>query len=126
MRKPHYLLLLASLLTTPLMAPQVLAHGNDHPQYGGEVKVVGEYTFEMKQEAGKVSIWVFYDGEPLDASALDLKVKIKGENRKELVEVPAAEGNKYVGDLTFNPGDKVLAMLTLEDGISKIVAKYKL
>ena len=108
------------------MAPQVLAHGNDHPQFGGEVKVVGEYTFEMKQEAGKVSIWVFYDGEPLDASALDLKVKIKGENRKELVEVPAAEGNKYVGDLTFNPGDKVLAMLTLEDGISKIVAKYKL
>ena len=126
MRKPYYLLLLATLFTAPVVVSQAFAHGNTEPQYGGIVKIVGEYSFEMKQEGSAVSVWVFYDGEPLNASELGLHLKIKGENRKELVAIAASEGNLFKGDVNLQSGDKVLAMLTLQDGVSKIVAKYKL
>lgn len=125
MRKPFYLVLLSALLTATV-APQALAHGNTEPQFGGIVKIVGEYSFEMKQSADSVSVWVFYDGEPLTASELGLHLKIKGEGRKEMVEIPAASGNEFKGPVTLKEGDKVLAMLTLQDGVSKIVAKYML
>ncbi len=125
MRKSICLLFLSALLTATV-SPLALAHGNTEPQFGGVVKIVGEYSFEMKHSGDSVSVWVFYDGEPLTASELGLQLKIKGEGRKEMVEVPAAGGNEFKGKVSLKPGDKVLAMLTLQDGASKIVAKYKL
>lgn len=125
MRK-HYLLLLAALLATPMLSTQALAHGNTEPQYGGVVKIVGEYSFEMKQDGEQVSVWVFYDGEPLNASELTLRLKVKGEGRKEMIDAPAAEGNRFSASLNLNGASQVLAMLTLQDGVSKIVGKYKL
>lgn len=126
MRKPYYLLLLATLFTTPLVVSQAFAHGNTEPQHGGLVKIVGEYSFEMKHSANDVNVWVFYDGEPLEASELGLNLKIKGKDRKELIAIPAAKDNLFKGEVSLHSGESVLAMLTLQDGVSKIVAKYKL
>ncbi|GAC08327.1 hypothetical protein [Paraglaciecola chathamensis] len=125
MRK-HYLLLLSALLTTPLVINQAMAHGNTEPVHGGVVKIVGEYSFEMKAQGKEVSVWVFYDGEPLNASDLQLRLKVKGKGRKEVVTIPAREANEFTGPLDLAGIEQVLAMLTLEDGVSKIVGKYKL
>ncbi|WP_296047133.1 hypothetical protein [uncultured Alteromonas sp.] len=125
MRK-HYLLLIAALLASPLVSTQALAHGNTEPQYGGVVKIVGEYSFEMKQDGDQVSVWVFYDGEPLNAAELGLRLKVKGEDRKEMIETAAAEGNRFSAPVNLSGASQVLAMLTLQDGVSKIVGKYKL
>ena len=126
MRKLPVMLLLTTLFGGSVASLPVLAHGNTEPQFGGIVKIVGEYSFELKQEADSVKVWVFYDGEPLNASELKLQLKIKGENRKELVEVAASNSNLFTGPAKLNVGDTVLAMLTLQDGVSKIVGKYAL
>jgi len=126
MRKLPVMLLLTALLGGSVASLPALAHGNTEPQFGGIVKIVGEYSFELKQEADSVKVWVFYDGEPLNASELKLHLKIKGDNRKELVEVTAANGNLFSGPVKLHTGEKVLAMLTLQDGVSKIVGKYML
>ena len=126
MRKLPVMLLLTTLLGGSVVSLPALAHGNTEPQFGGIVKIVGEYSFELKQEADSVKVWVFYDGEPLNASELKLHLKIKGDNRKELVEVTAANGNLFSGPVKLHTGEKVLAMLTLQDGVSKIVGQYML
>ena len=125
MRK-HYLLVLLIFLTMSLVTRQTLAHGNTEPVHGGVVKIVGEYSFEMKTRGEQVSVWVFYEGEPLNASELELRLKVKGGGRKEMVEIPAVEGNEFSGPLNLDGIEQVLAMLTLDDGVSKIVGKYKL
>lgn len=126
MRTTLQSLLFISLFSTTVLAPAALAHGNTEPQFGGMVKIVGEYSFELKQTQDLTEVWVFYDGEALDSSKMALQLKIKGETQNSLVALKAAGQNRFSGNAIINQGDKVLAMLTLNDGRSKIVAKYSL
>ena len=125
MKKSLATLLISCLFAGTLTVSEAMAHGNTEPQFGGVVKIVGEYSFELKQMSDNVSVWVFYDGEPLNASDLALTLKVKGEGKKDSLALTAADGNEFTGKVKIDSGDTAQALLTLEDGYSKIVAKYK-
>lgn len=105
---------------------QAFAHGNDEPKHGGIVKVVGEYTFELVRKAETTDIYLSYEDTPLNAKKMSGSLKIKHKKEKQKVELTPAEANRLYVEQAIHDGSTVLAMIILEDGVSKIVAKFKL
>ncbi len=109
-----------------IMIGKALAHGNTEPQHGGVIKVVGEYTFELVRQEKLTELYVSYEDEALNASDMSGILKVKQSNGKTKIILQSGQGNRFFTDKSINDGNTVLVMITLADGFSKIVAKYKL
>lgn len=109
-----------------IMAGKVFAHGNTEPQHGGIVKVVGEYTFELVRQEKLIEVYVNYEGEEVKASDIHGILKIKRNKDKKKIPLQSGQNNRLFTNQGISDGSTVLVMITLADGFSKIVAKYKL
>ena len=108
------------------MTGKTFAHGNTEPQHGGVIKVVGEYTFELVRQDKLTELYVTYEDEEIDANAIHGIIKIKKSKEKQKIILQSGQKNRLFMNQTISDGSTVLVMITLADGFSKIVAKYKL
>lgn len=105
----------------------VFAHGNTEPQHGGKVKVMGDYSFELVRSETLTELYVAFDGHPIDAEKSKALLKIDNAGKKHKVTLQSATENRfYIKGTRLEDGSKVMAIVTLPDGYSKIVAKFKL
>lgn len=102
------------------------AHGNTEPQHGGVVKIMGEYTIELVRHPNLSELYLAYDGEDMQASQLSAMLKVDVADSKEKLTLVAGENNRFYIQQGIADGSTVIAMVTLADGYSKIVAKFKL
>lgn len=109
-----------------IMTSQTSAHGNSDPQHGGVIKVVGEYTFELVRHNKLTELYVSYENDALNANEMSGILKITQNKNKTKILLQSGQGNRFFIDQSINDGSTVLVILTLADGFSKIVAKYKL
>lgn len=100
-------------------------HGSTEPQHGGVVIIVGEMSFELVTGAHDVKLFLLDDGEEVDTASLSAKLKIKNATPATFIDMQPSGGNSFTAnDVTLKDGDKILALVTLANGYSKIGANF--
>lgn len=119
-------LLLAGLwLFATLHLGQAYGHGSTEPQHGGVVKIVGEMSFELVNGDNRIELYLLDDGELMDTSNMTARIKIKSETPARYIDLQPAGGNRFsAANVSLADGAKILALVTLANGYSKIGANF--
>ncbi len=118
-------LLLIGLLVLAQVFNPAYGHGSTEPQHGGVVIISGEMSFELVNGPDSVKLYLINDGEAVDTSTVSAKLKLKSAKPAKFVDMHASGGNSFTANgLTLKNGDKVLALVTLANGYSKIGANF--
>lgn len=108
-----------------LSAGQLFAHGSTEPQHGGVVKLVGDMSFELVNGSDKIDLYLLDDGEFIASKGMKAKIKITVNGNKSEVKLQPSGDNKFSASGKSIPtGAKVLVLVTLKDGYSKLGAKF--
>ena len=116
---------LSSVLALSLLfATTAFAHGNTKPLHGGELKMVGELTFELVNKAGVVELYVVDDGEDVDSAAATAKLIIASGGNKTEVALQSAGGNKFEAKTKIASGAQVTVLYTDKTTQAKTTASF--
>ena len=122
---PITLLLLGLSLLILVSSNSAFAHGSTEPQHGGVVIISGEMSFELVVAPNSVKLYLLDDGEELDTSTLSAKLKLKNAKPARFIDMQPSGGNSFSAtDISLKDGDKILALVTLANGYSKIGANF--
>ncbi len=123
LRATFFSLLLACLASA--YTTSATAHGSTEPKHGGVVIMVGEMTFELVTKPNRVELYLVDEAVDVDSSKLSAKLKLKSETPPRYIDLSPIGGNGFaVEGVTLNDGDKVMALVTLANGYSKIGANF--
>ena len=101
------------------------AHGNDHPLHGGVVKVIGDMSFELVNGDNRIELYLLDDGKMIQSKGMQAILQITTNGVKsELTLTPSGDNRFSIDGKTIAAGAKVLALVTLEDGSSKVGARF--
>jgi hypothetical protein len=122
---PIALLLAGLSLLVMLTSTSAFAHGSTEPQHGGVVIISGEMSFELVTAPNSVKLYLLDDGDELDTSDLSAKLKLKNAKPARFIDMQPSGGNSFSATgVTLKDGDKILALVTLANGYSKIGANF--
>ena len=99
-------------------------HGSDEPQHGGIVQVVGDMSFELVNAPEGATVYMVEHGVDVDTSKLTGKIKIKSDPDAEDIVLTPAGGNMLKAGQSLPAGGKVLVIVTLENGYSRLGANF--
>ena len=109
------------LLTTMLAAAALSgglagAHGDDKARHGGLVQMAGEVKIELVAKGDTVEVYLDDHGETMPTAKLSGKLTVLSSAAKSEAKLEPAAGDKLVAKgVKLAKGDKVIAMVTLQD-----------
>jgi hypothetical protein len=109
-------LLTAFLAAATLAAGSAWAHGDDMASHGGQVQMAGETKFELVSKGDSVEVYLDDHGTTLPTAKLSGKLTVLSGTAKSEAKLEPAAGDKLVAKgVKLAKGDKVIALVTMED-----------
>ena len=92
------------------------AHGDLKPHHGGVVEMAGEVKFELVARGDGVELYLDDHGQTMPTAKLGGKLTVMSSGAKTDAKLEPAPGDKLVArGLKLAKGDKVIAIVTMED-----------
>jgi hypothetical protein len=124
--KRHFLLA-ALAAAVMLSTAAVHAHGDMQARHGGLVEMAGEVKFELVARGDGVELYLDDHGQTLPTAKLAGKLTVMSGGSRTDTKLEPAPGDKLVArGVKLAKGDKVIALVTLEDkstGSARFVIK---
>ena len=99
-----------------LAAGAAWAHGDDKARYGGQVQMAGETKFELVAKGDVVEVYLDDHGTTLPTAKLTGKLTVLSGSAKTEAKLEPAAGDKLIAKgVKLAKGDKVIALVTMED-----------
>ena len=110
-------LFIATLLVAAgLGAGTAFAHGDEKARHGGIVQMAGELKFELVARGDTAEVYLDDHGETVPTGKLSGKLTVLSGSAKSEAKLEPAAGDKLVAKgVKLSKGDKVIALVTLED-----------
>ena len=104
------------LAAAALAAGSVWAHGDEKARHGGIVQISGEVKFELVAKADAAEVYLDDHGETIPTGKISGKLTVmSGSNKSEARLEPAGNDKLVAKGVKLVKGDKVIALVTLED-----------
>ena len=92
------------------------AHGDLEPRHGGIVQMSGEVKFELVARADGAELYLDDHGETMPTAKLTGKLTVMSDSGKTEARLEPAAADKLVArGVKLAKGDKVIAVVTMED-----------
>jgi hypothetical protein len=92
------------------------AHGDDKARHGGQVQMAGEVKFELVSKGDTAELYLDDHGTTMPTSKLTGKLTVLSGSSKSEAKLEPAAGDKLVArGVKLAKGDKVIALVTMED-----------
>jgi hypothetical protein len=111
MKKLSTLLLLAAALT----AGTAWAHGDGIARHGGIVQMSGEIKFELVAKGDSAELYLDDHGETVPTAKLTGKLNVLSAGNKSEAKLEPAGDKLVAKGVKLVKGDKVIAVVTMED-----------
>ena len=109
-------LLTAFLAVAALAAGTAWAHGDGIARHGGLVQMAGETKFELVAKGDNVELYLDDHGTTMPTAKLTGKLTVLSGAAKSEAKLEPAAGDKLVAKgVKLAKGDKVVALVTMED-----------
>lgn len=109
-------LLTLLVMTAALHVGGAWAHGDDKARHGGQVQMAGEVKFELVAKADGAELYLDDHGTTMPTAKLGGKLTVMSGSNKAEAKLEPAAGDKLVAKgVKLAKGDKVIALVTLED-----------
>ena len=112
MKKLLTLLVMAAVLH----ASAAWAHGDEKARHGGLVQMAGEVKFELVAKGDTAELYLDDHGQTMPTSKLSGKLTVmSGSSKSEAKLEPAGNDKLVAKGVRLAKGDKVVALVTMED-----------
>jgi len=92
------------------------SHGDEKARHGGIVQMAGETKFELVARGDTTEVYLDDHGETVPTAKLSGKLTLLSGSTKSEAKLEPAAGDKLVAKgVKLAKGDKVIALVTLED-----------
>lgn len=102
---------------------QAHSHAMTEPQHGGVLTTSGDWTFELVDTEKGVMVYLFDDTVPYDTTGMKGKLKVDDGSVIDVSLMPAGDHSLVAEDVDIPSGSKVLIVVTLADGYTKVGGK---
>ena len=104
------------LAAMALSAGAAWSHGDEKARHGGIVQIAGETKFELVAKGDSAEVYLDDHGETIPTGKLSGKLTVLSGTAKSEAKLEPAAGDKLVAKgVKLAKGDKVIALVTLED-----------
>lgn len=112
MKRLNSLLLAAAAFA----AATAWGHGDEKPRFGGIVQMAGEVKFELVPKPDGAEVYLDDHGQTIPTGKLSGKLTVlSGTSKSEAKLEPAGNEKLVAKGIKLAKGDKVIALVTLED-----------
>ncbi len=109
-------LLTLFVMAAALQVGAAWAHGDDKARHGGLVQMAGEIKFELVAGGEGAEIYLDDHGTTMSTAKLTGKLTVMSGSAKSEAKLEPASGDKLVAKgVKLVKGDKVVALVTMED-----------
>lgn len=109
-------LLTLFLMAAALHAGAAWAHGDEKARHGGLVQMAGEVKFELVTKGDTAKLYLDDHGQTMPTSKLSGKLTVmSGSSKSEAKLEPAGNDKLVARGVKLAKGDKVIALVTMED-----------
>jgi hypothetical protein len=109
-------LLMTMITAAALCGGPAWAHGDEKARHGGIVQMAGETKFELVAKGDGAEVYLDDHGETIPTGKLSGKLTVLSGAAKSEAKLEPAAGDKLVAKgVKLAKGDKVIALVTLED-----------
>ncbi len=106
----------AILAAAVLSAGAAFGHGDDKSRHGGQVQMAGEIKFELVARGDAAELYLDDHGQTMPTGKLSGKLTVlSGSNKSEAKLEPAGNDKLVAKGVKLSKGDKVIALVRLED-----------
>lgn len=106
----------ALLVASALAAPAAWAHGDEKARHGGLVQMAGEVKFELVARGDAAEVYLDDHGTAIPTGKLSGKLTVmSGATKSEAKLEPAGNEKLVAKGVKLQKGDKVIALVTMED-----------
>lgn len=109
-------LLILLVMAAALHVGAARAHGDDKARHGGQIQMAGETKFELVAKGDTVEVYLDDHGQTLPTARLSGKLTVLSGSARSEARLEPAAGDKLVAKgVKLVKGDKVIALVTMED-----------
>lgn len=109
-------LLTLLVMAAALHAGAAWAHGDEKARHGGQVQMAGEVKFELVAKGDAVDVYLDDHGQTMPTAKLSGKLTVLSGSAKSEAKLEPAAGDKLVAKgVKLAKGDKVIALVTMQD-----------
>lgn len=109
-------LLILLVMAAALHVGAARAHGDDKARHGGQIQMAGETKFELVAKGDTVEVYLDDHGQTLPTARLSGKLNVLSGSARSEARLEPAAGDKLVAKgVKLVKGDKVIALVTMED-----------